>query len=212
MGILSRFFGFQPGGSDEPEFSFDRIKDGLYHKLLDRDRLDRMKGLSSELDSDIALLREHVLNFNNKIHLVERFLKSREVNDLSMLKKELGRMHAIISREYKEELSEERYVVKALESIHEVIMKEKDLHIEEGEYRIQEELKQLKEDIERLEPCIIRQLKFFEQPVEEQSRNLKSLMHDINEEAAIIGYEEELIKSLRRRIELFEVEAIVAKD
>ena len=87
-----------------------------------------------------------------------------------------------------------------------------DIKIENQEYQIHDELLELKKDIESLEPCLERQIKFFEQPLEDQIKNIKNLMFDIREEASIIGYEEKILKDLKKQIDIFEIEAIMAKD
>jgi len=215
MGFLGRFFTLQlgkPVTEKKKTFNLEKIKKGLYKILFDDNRIGCIKGINKDIKNDIDNLRQHVLDFNKKIELVNTFLKSKDMKDLEKIKAELQKIQEIVNKEYDEDKQESLYVIKAIESINEVISSEKDLDIEDEEYNIRQDLKQLKKDIENLEPCLVRQLKFFEMPIEKQLKNIKSLLFDIKEEAAIIGYERSLLKDLNKQIDKFQIDAIMAPE
>ncbi len=214
MGLFNRFFNVQlrQPEPDQGRFDLNKIKDGLYKKLFDTSRIDSIKGINKRIDEDISNLRQHVLDFNRKVSLVDSFLKTGNIKDLEKLKQELQKIRKIVAREYDEDRKEDTYTLKALKSIKDIIAKEKDLGIEADEYGLLDRLKMLRKDVENLEPVLVRQLKFFEMPAEEQTKNIKSLLFDIKEEATIIGYEEKLTESLKKDINRCEIEAILAPD
>jgi hypothetical protein len=210
MSIFSRFFAPDfTEHTDKSTWSISSLKDGLYKKLfLDTDRINAIKGISRELDEDLMRLREHVLNFNQKMELVNEFLQSKSTNDLNRIKDEVKRIKKILRSEYDEDKREDTYVIKILRTLQNLMDTETNGTIADEESQIKSYIIELKDDIEKLEPCLVRQLTFFELSPSEQNAGIKNLLFDIREEAAIIGYEENLISQLKKEIDKFEIEAI----
>jgi len=215
MGILRRIFSFNFGEiKDQPEheFSLDSLKNGIYNKWFKTDRIRVIQGIHKELDEDIQLLKNHIHNFNLKLELVNKLVSTGQIEHLDAIKIELERIKKLISTEYDDDKKEDKYIIKALKSIDKAILAEKDMKLSGEEEEIEDELRELKVDVENMQPCLLRQMDFFKKPANVQEEEIKNLLFDIKEEAAIIGYERKVIKDLQKKIEQFELDAVIAPD
>jgi hypothetical protein len=209
MGLFGRLFAFSFGEPEE-EGKLAKLTQGLYKKLfLETDRIKAIKGISKELDSEIEVLKDHVLEFNKKMDMVKDILESKSATDVIRLQDEVKKIRKLIHLEEKDDRLEDRHVIRILSVIDNLIDNETDRIVLNEEEHIRDYLNELREDVEKLEPCLVHQLQHFDLSPLEQQKHLKDLMFSIQEEAAIIGYEESIISNLHKEIDKFEIEAIM---
>ncbi len=211
MGIIDRlFFRIEPGGDpkDRDSFSIKSIKHGLYKTLFNKSRISIVTGISKDLDEDMKNLKRYIKNFNRKIGIVNLIINSKDSRHIKSLKTELRKIKDILKEQYDEDKKEIRFTVQALDSIKYAIEDEDTRPVFEKEEELEEVLKDLRSDIERLEPILQRQIDFLKLPLDEQMAGLKRLFFDINDEAVIIGYEKDLVKKIKDNIDKFEIEVI----
>jgi len=207
---LGSFFTPDIGARDE--YNQNKIKNGLFSRLFHSSRIGFIKKLSKELEKDIADLRNHVLDFNHKIQIVNRYMKSKDDADFHALKDCVKQIKKIVSDEFNLDKKEGKSVLNAIKSIDKVLSTETDTGISNDETEIRRELNELRIDIMNLRPLLENQLRYLTLSVNEQRKKIKDFLTDIREEAKIIGYEQKFLKELKNSIEKYEVDAVVAPD
>jgi len=215
MSIFGKLFALDFGGPRQLShkgFRQDHIRQGLYVKLFHSSRISFIKKINRELDNDISNLREHVLDFNRKIQLVHAFLTTKDIVHLKGIKDEVKDILKIVTKEYDLDKKEDKYVIKAVKSITKVLNQETNEKMWEEEKDIRLELNELRNDIEKLQPILERQITYLKKPISDQLHNLKQLFSDINDEARIIGYEENLLGKIKKLIDRLEIDAILVDE
>jgi len=210
MGIFGRIFTIDAGARDS--YNQGKIKRGLFSKLFHSNRIAFIKKINKELQKDIADLREYVLDFNRKIQVVNKYMKSKTEADFVNLKKEIKEIKKIVSDQFALDKKEGKIVLKAIVSIDKALNREIETDISNDENEIRRELTELKIDIMNLEPIIEDQLRFLKLKPGEQRKQIKEFMHAIHEEAQVIGYEKKFLKELKNSIEKYEIDAVIAPE
>jgi hypothetical protein len=211
MSIFNRFFGVEIAKpvNDEHKFHFSKFTQGLVQKLFSKSRIEQINSIDDNLKKDIENLKEHCLNFNKKIKLVNVFLKQKNFGSIDKIEEELKTIKKITKKEFNEDKNEDKFTIEAINTINKVISKEKFEDYEDNEIEIRKGLMELKKDIELLEKCLQKQLDFFKRPLNFQIKTVKELLYEVNNEARIIGLETKIIDQIKKEIDEFEIETIM---
>ena len=214
MSFFNRFFRIE---FDKPEkkknqFHISKFTSGLVKKLFSKSRIDLINSIDNNLKKDIEDLKEHCLNFNKKIKLVNDFLKEKDFGSIDKIQNELKSIKKITKIEFSEDKEEDKFTIEAINSINKVIAKEKFEDFEDDEIEIRKGLMELKKDIEALESCLQKQLKFFKRPINVEIKTRKELLYEVNNEAKIIGLETKILNQIKKEIDEFEIETIMFSE
>lgn len=212
MGFFKRLFGINFENEFDPTKPDKHIEGGLYKKLFHSSRDELIKKFNADIEKDMNDLKKHVQDFNNKLALVRQFLKTLKRKDLEMVKREAQSIERLVIDESRAEKEEKKFVMKAIYTIGDALEQEEVENIEDEERELYSDIRELKSDLENLEPCLVRQLDFLNMDEASQMKSLKNFLSDINEEAKIIGYEEDILKEIRKGIDKLQIESIIAED
>lgn len=163
------------------------------------ERVNKMKGLDSDLDKSIEEFQKILDNHNKKLASYYEFLKRLDKESLKELKDQINIIEGMYEHDEEANEDEREYCLKVKDSLTKLTANEENTELTTLEKDVMEDIKSLIQLLESISPLWEQQLEFVKKNDEEiigNKNNLKVLSDILKEEGDILKMEENLLKKI----------------
>jgi len=162
------------------------------------ERVDKLRGLDTNLDDCISEFQKILENHKKKITAYDTFLKELSVDSFKKVKSEVMKLEGMFDEDELANESERRYIVKIENILNEMMKNEENTELSQMEKDTTQDLKELFRMIESIKPMWERQLEFMKQDDDYKlsKAGIKELTDIFKEESNLLKIEESLLKKI----------------
>ena len=162
------------------------------------EKVNKLKGLDTDLDNCISELQKILRNHNKKIKAYDKFLKELSVESFKKVKSEVMKLEGMFDQDELANESERRYIVKIENILTDMKKNEENSELSQMEKDTVQDLKELSRMIEYIKPLWEKQLEFMKQDIEytTSKEGIGQLTQIFKEESDLLKMEEAFLKKI----------------
>lgn len=163
------------------------------------ERVDKLRGLDSDLDACIDEFQKILNNHKQKIVAYNEFLKKLDKDYFEAFRKEVNKLEGMFDEDELANESSRRYVVKMENVLKEMTKNEDNADISGAEREAMQDLKELSRMIEHIKPLWEKQLDFMKRDTRDilaNKDNIRILTEIFKEESGLLKMEENILRKI----------------
>lgn len=162
------------------------------------ERVNKLRGLDTNLDNCISEFQKILENHKKKIIAYDEFLKELSVDSFNKVKREVIKLEGMFDEDELANESERRYIVKIENILIDMTKNEENTELSQIEKDTMQDLKELSRMIENIKPVWEKQLEFMKQDNEYiiSKEGIRELTEIFKEESNLLKMEEALLKKV----------------